>query len=214
MAATKPEIPVGYLKVEAVGVNGPTTWANVFYFGASPTVSTHPVDVCNVGAIAIGHLYTDVFASFLHPDWSVTKTNVVFRDAEDSLVRYTVADAIPGTGSSDDEAAQVSYLLNWQCGDPRKGGKPRNYISGVRSDGMLDSARLQPSELATMNSAIQTWLVDQLTYSSGDQTGVELVDMSFRNGNAWRDEALTLPIFSGFVSNVVATQRRRVDRLR
>lgn len=65
-----------------------------------------------------------------------------------------------------------------------------------------------------MNSAIQTWLVDQLTYSSGDQTGVELVDMSFRNGNAWRDDALTLPIFSGFVSNVVATQRRRVDRLR
>jgi len=38
--------------------------------------------------------------------------------------------------------------------------------------------------------------------------------MSFRNGKTWRDTAASWPIYAGVANTVIATQRRRVNRLR
>jgi hypothetical protein len=214
LATTKPEIPVHFAKVEAVGTDGPANWANVFYFGMLGTPSTAPVDCANAAAIAVGNFYDSVFADQCYAGWRVTTTKVTYRDADDSLVRFTVADAIVGGFGGNGEAAQVCYLVNWQTGDPRKGGKPRTYVAGVPEGAMLDSANLGSDTLTAINTGLSEWLTSNLSVTSGDQTGVELVDMSFRDGNAWRDAATWYPIFSGFCSPVVATQRRRIDRLR
>lgn len=178
------------------------------------TPSTTPVDCANAAAIAAANFYSDIFQPQVSTGFLVSTTKVVYRDADDSLVRYTVADAIEGGYSGASEAAQVAYLLNWQTGDPRKGGKPRTYVSGVPTGVMLDSARIGGDTLSALNTAVSEWLESNLSVTSGDQTGVELVDMSFRDGGTWRDAATDYAIFSGFVSPVVATQRRRVDRLR
>jgi hypothetical protein len=206
----KPPIPVGYAKVEVTGTFGPATWANVMYVLIGETART-PGQVIGDIVTWFNNLYDTAFnLARLSPRWQHQYTTVTYRDAEDSTVRLRVADAQAGTASGGDQDAQVAYLVNWATGDPRKGGKPRQYVPGVPDSAMLDSARLDSSLIAIVNAGLVSWL------SSGptQPTPMQLVELSFRNGNADRAEAISFPIIGGTLNPVVATQRRRVNRLR
>jgi hypothetical protein len=206
----KPQIPVGTAKVEVTGTYGPTTWANVFYVLIDAGSST-PGDVIAAVVEWFQDLYDDGFGlDELSTAWAHSFTTVTYRDAEDSIVRLKVADAQAGTNSSGDQDAQVAYLVNWATGDPRRGGKPRTYITGVPDNRLLDQARVAPGVRTTINGRLATWLTSELAAP----IPMQLVEMSFRNGNADRAEAVTFPIIGGTLSDVVATQRRRIDRLR
>jgi hypothetical protein len=63
---------------------------------------------------------------------------------------------------------------------------------------------------AAINARLITWL------EAGPLLTIplQLVEMSFRTEKADRAEAVTFPIIGGNINPVVATQRRRVDRLR
>lgn len=206
----KPLIPVGTAKVECLGTLGPATWANVFYVVVDAGAATP-------GAVAtqITGWFHDFYAvafdlGIFNNTWRKTFTVITYRDAEDSIVRLRVADALAGTGEANIEAAQVAYLVNWATGDIRRGGKPRQYVCGVPEEAMQDSARIASAIQAAVNARLITWLEDgpDLTIP------LQLVEMSFRDGNADRAEAVTFPIIGGSLNPVVATQRRRVDRLR
>jgi hypothetical protein len=206
----KAQIPVGYAKVEVTGTFGPATWANVFYVFIGETART-PGQVITDVVTFLNNLYdTAINLARLSPRWVHQYTTVTYRDAEDSIVRLRVADAQVGTASGGDQDAQVAYLINWATGDPRRGGKPRQYIVGVPDSAMLDSARLDNSLIASINAGIVSWLVSGLSLP----TPMQLVEMSFRNDKADRLTAVDYPIIGGTVNPVVATQRRRVNRLR
>lgn len=159
----------------------------------------------------IATLYSEVFMAASFPnDWSITYCTVGYRDADDSLVRLRVSDALAGTGPGSPSDAQVAYLVNWGTGDPRRGGKPRSYIPGVTTETLADSAFLESDFVNTINSNLITFL----EAGPGLPIPCQLVEMSFRDGNAWRDTAVTYPIIGGTLNPVTATQRRRVDRLR
>lgn len=206
----KPQIPIGYAKVECTGRNGPSTWANVFYVAVDAGAATPGA----VAAQIVGwfnDFYDVVFGlGSLSSAWTHDFTTITYRDAEDSIVRLRVADAQAGTGGTDLEAAQVAYLVNWATGDIRRGGKPRQYVPGVVEGALLDSARLTTSLQTAINGRLITWLEDgpDLTIP------LQLVEMSFRNGNADRAAAAHFPIIGGTLNPVVGTQRRRVNRLR
>lgn len=203
-------MPVGTLKAVASGVNGPCDWVNVFYFGVTgttPTQSEVSADIFNVMHEFYGTLFGG--GSF-NDSWEFQYTKVYWRDAEDSIVRFTVADAVGGTGADEFGYGQTSYLLNWANQDPRKGGKPRSYVSGVVEASMQDSARLK----STFQSAVAGRVPAFFTTIADTDSGLVLIDLSFRNGNAWRDVAYAYPITGASLSPVIATQRRRVDRLR
>jgi len=121
-----------------------------------------------------------------------------------------VADPITGTETAAVESGQVAFLINWQTGDPRKGGKPRTYVSGVLDEETADPARVSSGTLAALNSGLATWLTD----IAGRTIPTLLVEMSFVNACAYRLTPVTRAIFGGTVSPIVATQRRRVNRLR
>jgi hypothetical protein len=206
----KPLIPIGTAKVECLGTYGPATWANVFYVVIDAGASTPGAVIAQIVswfhdfyAVAIDELaFTD--------GWIKTHTVVTYRDAEDSIVRLRVADAIAGTGGTDLETAQVAYLINWATGDIRRGGKPRQYLCGVNQTHLLDSARLTTTIQAAVNARLITWLED----GPDLPIPLQLVEMSFRNAKADRADAVTFPIIGGTLNNVVATQKRRVGRLR
>lgn len=210
----KAQIPIGYTKAEVLGTYGPTTWANVLYLDTSPSDPGDPVDVALAVSRALHALYNPYDASEWSVNWQVTTYKVLYRDAEDSSYRFTLADAIGGTDSGGDQDAQVAYLLNWASGDSRKGGKPRQYIPGVPTSSMLDSARLTSRVVDDLNTQMSNFLAG-FPYN-GDTTGVcqSLVEMSFVDGKADRVAPLAMPIVSGTINPVVATQRRRIDRLR
>lgn len=208
-------LPVGYARAAAQGMYGPCTWANIFYFGVGPGDGSTPAQTMADIGQAVAALYDGLDLGNFSADWALQTVKVFWQDAEGSIQKATVADAKAGTGSTDEAPAQVCYLLNWTGTDARKGGKPRNYLCGVPGDRMADSANINSSTLAEMNLALATWLIDlpdTTKWTNG--TALQLVEMSFYEAKAKRALPVPYAINTGHVSPVVATQRRRVDRLR
>lgn len=210
----KAPIPVGYTKVVGEGIFGPSTWANVFYLDTVASDPAHPTDAMLAAQAAIHAFYEIWHSAYGSGNWAVQTCKCFYRADPTSMYNVTVADAIAGTGSGDYEAAQVSYLVNWGSGDPRRGGKPRQYISGVPIAEMQDSARISSGALAALNAAIATWLGSfPFTHGATGQCH-GLVEMSFVSGKVDLNPPIARPILSGTVNPVVGTQRRRADRLR
>jgi hypothetical protein len=210
-----PALPAGYAQAVCTGTYGPASWTNILYFGIlDPGTNTDLVVAGDVGAAAAA-LYDKLgFAHFVDA-WEHQTVKVIYRPLEGDMVKTaTVADAV-GTDSGDGESAQVAYLINWITSDYRRGGKPRTYICGVPVEATADSATLDTDWRGSMNSGLADWIAQ---IASGDDlpgaTTLELVEMSFIDGGVARDPALAFPVGGGLVNHVVATQRRRVDRLR
>src|SRR5213595_992326 len=206
----KPPIPVGYIKSVAEGRYGPATWANVFYFLIGGTIGSLK-SACDACAEATRDFYEDGLGGWANfpSAWTLDRCRMVYRDATADFFRQTNVLTAVGTGGSGQDA-QVALLVNWQVGDGRRGGKPRNYIPGVLDSVVADSARLDSTFVSTVSASINTWL----TTIAGETPNFALVDMSFRDAKAWRKNAVPFPIHGGNLNEVVATQRRRVDRLR
>jgi hypothetical protein len=210
----KAPLPVGYTKVTVKGTYGPTNWVNVLYLDTSPTDPANYADLLPAACTAITDLYDAiVHTSNFSDQLTVSTVKAVYADASESVRTLTVADGTVGTHSGDCQDAQVAYLINWASDDGRRGGKPRSYLPGVPNAAMLDPARLQSSTLSSINGLLSTW------YATFPRTGdtytiVGLVEMSFVEHNADRNPAIAISINGGTLNGIVATQRRRVDRLR
>lgn len=210
MADHKAQIPVGSCKVAVHGFYGPTSWVNVYYVVVDAGSHT-PGDVIAAVASWFHTLYHDSLAGgAVTGQWRLSSITVTYRDATDSLVRVRVADATVASGSPNGQDGQVCYLINWSTGDPRRGGKPRTYVTGVIDENMADSAFVTSAHIAAINPLLLTWLES----GPGLSIPMQLVEMSFRDANTWRDTPHTYPIIGVSMNPVVATQRRRVDRLR
>lgn len=211
----KAQIPVGYAKAAQHGTLQGCDWVNVFYYLIGDTTGHTPGDVVAAVAKATALFYSDAMVLAAMPNvWTTDYCTVTYRDAADSIVRLRVADAQTGGSGSSTQDAQVAYLINWSSTDPRRGGKPRQYVAGVADTYMQDSAALTAARQTAINTGIVTWLTEILTPGTGRAVGMQLEELSFRNGNAWRTDPVSYPIIGGTVNPIVATQRRRVDRRR
>lgn len=212
--AGKALIPVGYAKAEALGTYGPCSWANVFYFVIGSTTGHTPGDVVSSVAEAVHEFYNNVWKGNVPTNWSLQRTKISYRDADDSIVRVTVTDVVTGTNETDEEGGQVAYLVNWSTSDIRRGGKPRTYVPGVHQLTMADAAHLVPAFVSSITALLNTWLTSLPTPAGARLVAMQLVDMSFVNAKAFRPTPISFPIIGVSLNNVVATQRRRVNRLR
>ena len=206
---------MGTAKAVAEGVFGPTTWANVYYFAVGTFDPAHLDDANALIATAVHDLYvTAIDLAILSDQWRYDRTKVAFRDAPGSMFRTATVVGAAGTDTSGAEEGQVALLINWSSNDPRRGGKPRQYISGVPEDGVADPARLDSTRYAACSGRLNTWLAGLNARSHGTASGLTLLEMSFRDSNAWRSAAATWPIRAAACDVTIATQRRRIDRLR
>ena len=211
----EPNVPPGYAKCTVEGSYGPATWENVLWLGVTDDAGNPPLTQAQDIGQQVASLYSLFDAGDLSDQWSVSTVKVLLRPTEGDMVKsVTVADAT-GTNSNDSEAAQVAYLLNWVTSDYRRGGKARTYICGVPSEKMADSANVNPDTVSNFNGAIATWLGNLATGEGSDNgTLLELVEMSLVDAGVERDTPLGFPVAGGVCNGIVATQRRRVDRLR
>lgn len=208
-------LPEGYARATVSGTYGPTVWENVLHFGVTPADGATPLQVMLDIASGAFLLYTSLDPANFTNEWTTVLTKVLWRDSMGSLNRASVADAIPGTDSDGGEAAQVSYLVELTTDDIRKGGKGRIYVSGVASSALADSANLESGHLGSMNSGLGTWIDTCLAGSAGDNaTVLTPAVMSWINAGAVEDPGVPYVVNTAHMSAQVATQRRRVDRLR
>lgn len=208
-------LPEGYARATVGGTYGPTVWENVLHFGVAPVDGATPLQVMQDIAAGAFLLYTSLDPANFSFQWTTSTVKVLWRDALGSLNRATVADAIPGTDSDAAEAAQVAYLVELTTDDIRKGGKGRIYISGVTQLALADSANLSADTLGSMNSGLLTWLETCQAGSAGaNATVLNPAVMSWINAGAVEDPGVPYVVNTAHMSPQVATQRRRVDRLR
>ena len=207
-------IPVNSAKAVVTGTFGPATWANILYFQVITAATGGEADTANDVAEGALDLYNKLGYSHFSSEWTVQTSKVLYRASSADYVRaLTIADA---TGSADGPAqdAQVSYLINWLTGDVRRGGKPRTYIPGVPLAACADSANLTTDFLGAMNSGISDWQAELADGSLTNGSIIALVEMSFVSAGVDESPPFAYPVTGGRVNPVVATQRRRIDRLR
>lgn len=210
----KAEIPVGYAQAVAEGTYGPATWDNVFYFSVDPEGVSDLGLICADIGWGVTELYNKIGYAHFSENWTHHLVRVKYRDASaDIFKRTTIADAT-GSNESGDQDAQVSYLFNWDVPDIRRGGKARTYVCGVPMDACADSAMITSDFLGAINSGLEDWFTELGDGSSPGGTVLGLVMMSFVDNGVDIDPPVPYPSFSGVLNHVVATQRRRVDRLR
>lgn len=192
------------------------TAANILYFVCHETAGVSDADVLAM-LTDLGHAWRDdVWKPFAANEWSVTSYKVVYASIEGApnVKRAELADATAGLASTDADYAQVAYLINWATGDPRRGGKPRTYLPGAtQTDGPVPGAVVAAHQTA-INSGIVTFLAHAAGATHGNLVCDGLVEYSTVSHKAFRAAGVTFPIGSGNCNGIVATQRRRVDRLR
>jgi hypothetical protein len=110
--------------------------------------------------------------------------------------------------------AQVCYLINWNSGDGRRGGKPRTYLSGVMASAVVNDTDLDGTRAASLTTLANGFLGEVVGLGTANLQIRDMVDYSIANGGAYRGTAHLYEIFNGACSPFVATQRRRVDRRR
>lgn len=208
-------LPEGYVRAAAEGFYGSSTWANVFYFDMFAHLADPPLDVIAWVKQAVHNFYHDgiTLGNFVAA-FSTQVIKITYRYSSTEQLTIRVADVQLGTHSGDGEPVQVCVLINWLVGDPRRGGKPRTYLTGVPEGVLSDDAHIDPGYIAGVNGLLATWLGSLATLSAGGITGGALVDMSFVDNKLPRAVGHPIPILGVGINPVAATQRRRIDRLR
>ena len=212
----KPPPPNDSLRVAFEGQYGETTWAVVHWFQLSSigaaTQAQLDTLVDSIGAAFGSNILNEPWFS---PRLVLTRLVARYRlqSGAGSMRSIRVADVV-GTSTAIDAPAQVAYLLNWNTIDDRRGGKPRSYIPGVPADRYMNDASINPTTVTALTSGANAYIAAVLALTSGPLHAPQMVEMSFVSGKAYRAAAVTFDIQSGSCNAFVATQRRRVDRLR
>lgn len=210
----KAQIPHGYARAVMHGTYGPASWVNVQYFLVTPADGKTSAEVvADIAAYQVDFYNKIGYAEF--PDgWQTTYTSILYIDEDGSLNKARVADVNAGTDSDGSQDAQVAYLINYSVDDGRRGGKARQYVPGVPNSNMADSANLTADSQGTINGGLTTWMAEGAAGFGDNETQLVIVEMSFVNAGVDVDPPVGYPINGLQVNPVVATQRRRVDRLR
>jgi hypothetical protein len=207
--------PDNSIRVAMEFTSGVTAGATVFYLtwqGNDPVASYGDAQdfVQDIADAWTTFIHTARFHNSL--TYHTCKTELL--DALSALWRVSLPMTAQGTDNGDECMGQVAYLVNFVTPDPRRGGKSRWYLPGMPRAAIADIANVKDAYRTALDADLVTLInaLKGLTPAFG--SNVQLVEMSFYNNGAPRLPAHAYEIFTGTVNPVVATQRRRVDRLR
>jgi len=211
----KPDIHANMARVAIEGEWGPETWATVFYLawqGTMDATFADAVDLADQITTAVEPLYTD---GLMPTNVHTSRAKLKLFDASLNLYRVNFPLDWSGSGTADvTDAGQACYLINWQTGDPRRGGKCRWYLPGVHDEVLANQARINPASVTSYNAKIATALADLKAMTAPWFDNPQLVEASFVDGGADRISVVSYEVVNGTLNPVIASQRRRVDRLR
>jgi hypothetical protein len=158
----------------------------------------------------------DIWKAHASSGWTVVSYNAVYAKIEGApdVSRVRLADATAGLAAGTADFANLCILINWACGDARRGGKPRSYLPGVNQGANADPANFSAGYVAAISAQIPTFLGHVQGHTSGALVCDNFIDYSKVNGKAYRVAGHAFTITGGAAASVVGTQRRRVDRAR
>jgi hypothetical protein len=196
--------------------DGVSKATNVFHFLCHETGGLGSTDVDGMVTALEGFWINDCWKQKASHLWHVVDYDAVYAliEGQPNVHRTHLADATAGLGSGASDTSNVCYLINWATGDARRGGKPRTYMCGFDEGDNADSANIVSSVISTFNPRIVTFLGHVQGHTSGALVCDQLVEYSTVLHNAYRAAGVTFNITAGSMNTVVASQRRRVDRVR
>lgn len=209
-------MPDNSLRFAFEGIWGECFWANVFHATVPDGVAAPTISELNTLTDALTEAFRATLLQghpYIHQDVTHTRTKLKLIDGASTTYRVLRPAGNVGHDTGFPAAGQVCYLIDWQSVDPRRGGKPRTYLPGVSQDAIAGEATLTDA-VVTGLSADANDFHDAVNGLSIQTHSLHMVEMSFFNAGAPRLIGVGYEIIGGNCSNVVATQRRRVDRLR
>lgn len=213
--APLPAVPQ-VLRVQIQGNSGeatPITWQNILHFaysGSAPSNAT-----CTTIA---NHIATE-WGTHMSPEQvSNTAQNLVQVVDLTSDISGTGADFTVNVGSrGDDELpANVAYLVTYPVNRRYRGGHPRTYLYVLGISDFLDAAHWSDAATAEVQTHWAAFLNAIVGYSSGGCTISNLVNVSYRSGDAVRVTPVVdiLSTSTMIGQQQMASQRRRIGRKR
>lgn len=216
VSGSPPPLLPGIMRLAITSDFGGGFAVNVLHFQLHETGGLGASDVSNM-VLALGQYFAnDLWKLKASNQWSVTSYDAVYAliEGQPNVKKVRLADAIAGLSSTAADFADLAFLINWETGDPRRGGKPRTYLSGVRQSDNADFANLQSADVTTLTAGCATFLGHIQGKTEGALVCDNLVDYSVINGKAYRAAGHPYIISSGSCNAVVGNQRRRVARAR
>lgn len=213
---TPPPLLPGVLRLAITYDFGGGYGVNVLHFKCHETGGLGSSDVSDM-VTALGHFWRDdLWKIDASNEWVVSLYKAVYAkiEGQPDVKRVTIGDATAGTGTTAADYANLAYLINWDTGDQRRGGKPRSYLPGVVEASNADYANLDSTFVSDKNSHIATFLGHVAGATHGSLVCDNLIDYSTVNNGAYRSAGAFWAITTGHCNPVIGTQRRRVGRAR
>jgi hypothetical protein len=213
---TPPPLLPGVMRLAVKYGAGNLYGVNVFHFQLHETGGLGSSDVLNMVTALGGFWINDVWKQSASNGASCTDVQAVYAliEGQPNVKRVRIADGTVGQVTNTMDYAQCSFLINWECGDPRRGGKPRTYFYGVTDSSESSPAAVDSAVVAAINTHLATFIGHVEGHTNGALVCDHLIEYSTVTGGAYRTAGHALPISSGSCNPIIATQRRRVDRSR
>jgi len=134
----------------------------------------------------------------------------LYYDATEIALGINIPDGRQGGHStSDNISAGTALVVSWQVAQHYRGGHPRTYFCGFRSNDMQNSTDWTPSTISTWRSAANDFHANVNAGDHGAFSGPHLGTVSFVLRNQWR----TPTIFRDYVP-AGAVVDSRIDSMR
>jgi len=194
----------------------PCVATSVIHFQLHESGGLGASDVANMVSDLAGYWINDVWKTFALNTATTTTVDATYAliEGQPNVKRVRISDAILGMQAPPAAFGQCAYLLNWDTGDARKGGKPRTYLPFIPESAEADPANITPAKVTAINAALVTFLGHVQGHTVGQLVCDHFIEYSTVNKGAYRSSGAAFNILEGSCNPVVATQRRRVDRVR
>lgn len=184
-------------------------WTNVFWLDVT---HTDPVTVNDLQTIAdaIATSWNTNVANLLTTAVSLTEVQIVFFPTSGTELVFTGAYSHPGIQGDQVHDAGASIVVDWTIGAFYRGGHPRSYIPGPRSDKVNNGSTLDAAYATSLVTAWNTLRNNINALTSTNITAVVMGTCSFVRDKAYRVAPVFFPYTSTRVRPILGSQRRRI----
>lgn len=159
-----------------------------------------PIPSAETAAVNVADTLTNVpgFTNFLDSNVSIAEVTAYYNNGGADLAVYTEPVGVPGTTSGTGTPPQVALLIRKETGLAGRRNRGRMFVPQPGNNNVGEDGLVNPTPLATYQTAADAFLADLET---------NLVPMVLLH----EDSGIApTPVSALVVSNVVATQRRRL----
>lgn len=204
--------PDNTVRISVEGLYDSAKWANVFWAKLTLSAAATQANL-DTWTAAFGNALATNMKPKQATELSYTTARSTLFVPGGTILQSVQALAQTGTDASGFKTpANVALCVSWAAGVYWRGGKPRTYFCGIKTDSQQDSRTWNATAQSNWASNATAFMTAVNALAAGNITGTQLGFVSFRSLNAERVPPLFFPYTSVKVHQRVDTQRRRLGR--